>query len=180
MPVGNSWMVAGVTGGLQMSCHPFLTDVQWVGSRLKEWKGIGMNPWYCPYVELWSLRPSAWPVPFHTMYIRARVIKLRYGPARSASRPSFYAVRHILRINHLRKQMQKVSKKVFRKFGGYVLKQYFCTRFRERNADEHWNDGKQSWGWTTGQKKLFEKNFWKVLVVQKKSLPLHPLSKRKP
>ena len=21
-------------------------------------------------------------------------------------------------------------------FGGYVVKQYFCTRFRERNADE--------------------------------------------
>ena len=30
------------------------------------------------------------------------------------------------------------------------------------------------------QKKLFENFFRKVLVVQKKSLPLHPLSKRKP
>ena len=29
------------------------------------------------------------------------------------------------------------------------------------------------------KKKLFEKNFEKVLVVQKKSLPLHPLSKKK-
>ena len=40
---------------------------------------------------------------------------------------------------------------------------------------------KQSWGYELPlQKKLFEKNFEKVLVVQKKSLPLHPLSKRKP
>ena len=39
---------------------------------------------------------------------------------------------------------------------------------------------KQSWGYELPlQKKLFEKNFEKVLVVQKKSLPLHPLSKRK-
>ena len=30
------------------------------------------------------------------------------------------------------------------------------------------------------QKKLFENFFRKVLVVQKKSLPLHPLSQRKP
>ena len=26
-------------------------------------------------------------------------------------------------------------KKVVEVFGGYVLKQYFCIRFRERNAD---------------------------------------------
>ena len=38
---------------------------------------------------------------------------------------------------------------------------------------------KQSLGYELPvQKKLFEKNFEKVLVVQKKSLPLHPLSKR--
>ena len=40
---------------------------------------------------------------------------------------------------------------------------------------------KQSWGYELPlQKKLFEKNFEKVLVVQKKSLPLRPLSQRKP
>ena len=33
---------------------------------------------------------------------------------------------------------------------------------------------------TSASKKLFEKNFEKVLVVQKKSLSLHPLSQRKP
>ena len=34
--------------------------------------------------------------------------------------------------------------------------------------------------WTSASKKNFlKKNFEKVLVVQKKSLPLHPLSKRK-
>ena len=37
--------------------------------------------------------------------------------------------------------MQKSMKKVFGWFGGYAVKQYFCIRFRERNADElkYWN-----------------------------------------
>ena len=48
----------------------------------------------------------------------------------------FFVLRHLLRINELCERMQKVCKKVFRMFGGYVVKQYFCTRFRERNADE--------------------------------------------
>ena len=32
-------------------------------------------------------------------------------------------------------------KKEFGRFGVYAVKQYFCTRFRERNADEfkYWN-----------------------------------------
>ena len=59
----------------------------------------------------------------------------------------------------LKKKCVFYWKKEFQKFGVYVIKQYFCTRFRERNADEHWHDGKQSWGWTTAQTKLF----WKKL-----------------
>ena len=46
------------------------------------------------------------------------------------------AVRHLLRINDLGFQLQKSMKKVFGRFGVYAVKQYFCTRFRERNADE--------------------------------------------
>ena len=44
-------------------------------------------------------------------------------------------------------------------FGGYVVKQYFCTRFRERNADElkYWNRVKV----TDRRSKNF---FWKFLL----------------
>ena len=89
------------------------------------------------------------------------------------------AVRHLLRISELSERMQIFSKKVFRMFGTYAVKQYFCTRFRERNADElkYWNRDKVM----NNRSKNFLKIFsWKVLVVQKKSLPLHPLSERKP
>ena len=44
-------------------------------------------------------------------------------------------------------------------FGGYVIKQYFCTRFRERNADElkYWNEVKVlNLHWKTF--------FWKFLL----------------
>ena len=51
----------------------------------------------------------------------------------------FYVVRHLLIISDLCERMQIFSKKVFRIFGWYAVKQYFCTRFRERNADEYWN-----------------------------------------
>ena len=47
-----------------------------------------------------------------------------------------YVLRHILRISDLREKKQKVYKKMLEVFGRYVVKQYFCTRFRERNADE--------------------------------------------
>jgi len=55
--------------------------------------------------------------------------------------------------------MQIFSKKVFRKFGVYAVKQYFCTRFRERNADElkYWNEVKV----TNHRLKNF---FWKFLL----------------
>ena len=52
---------------------------------------------------------------------------------------SFYVVWHLLIISDLCERMQIFSKKVFRIFGWYAVKQYFCTRFRERNADEYWN-----------------------------------------
>jgi len=44
-------------------------------------------------------------------------------------------------------------------FGGYAVKQYFCTRFRERNADElkYWNEVKV----TNRRSKNF---FWKFLL----------------
>ena len=48
----------------------------------------------------------------------------------------FYALRHVLKISDLRERKQKVYKKVLEVFGRYVVKQYFCIRFRERNADE--------------------------------------------
>ena len=56
----------------------------------------------------------------------------------------FYALRHVLRISDLGGSMQKSMKKVSRWFGVYAVKQYFCTRFRERNADEfkYWNRDK--------------------------------------
>ena len=40
--------------------------------------------------------------------------------------------------------MQKSMKKELWRFGVYAVKQYFCTRFRERNADElkYWNRDK--------------------------------------
>ena len=47
-----------------------------------------------------------------------------------------YALRHLLRISDLGGSMQKSMKKVLWRFGVYAVKQYFCTRFRERNADE--------------------------------------------
>ena len=47
-----------------------------------------------------------------------------------------YVLRHVLRISDLREKKQKVYKKMLEVFGRYVVKQYFCTRFRERNADE--------------------------------------------
>ena len=70
-------------------------------------------------------------------------------------------------------------KKEARKFGTYAVKQYFCTRFRERNADELkcWNRDKVMNNRPKNFLKIFSR---KVLVVQKKSLPLHPLSERKP
>ena len=58
--------------------------------------------------------------------------------------------------------MQKSMKKVSGWFGVYAVKQYFCTRFRERNADElkYWTKeqefepaaSKKNW-------KNFEKSF---------------------
>ena len=56
--------------------------------------------------------------------------------------------------------MQIFSKKVFRRFGVYAVKQYFCTRFRERNADElkYWNKDE---GHEPPPKKNF---FWKFLL----------------
>ena len=89
----------------------------------------------------------------------------------------FYVVRHLLRINDLRAKLHFSCKKVFRGFGGYVVKQYFCTRFRERNADEYWNTETKLRSRTSTEKTFFENFFRKVLAVQKKSLPLHPLSK---
>ena len=91
-----------------------------------------------------------------------------------------YVLRHVLRISDLREKKQKVYKKMLEVFGRYVVKQYFCTRFRERNADELkcWTKlGNTDFHF---EKKLFQKNFKKVLVVQKLALPLHPLSERKP
>ena len=51
-------------------------------------------------------------------------------------RPLKSTVRHLLRISGLREQLQNICKKVFRMFGVYAVKQYFCTRFRESNEDE--------------------------------------------
>ena len=68
------------------------------------------------------------------------------------------AVRHLLRISELSERMQIFSKKVFRMFGTYAVKQYFCTRFRERNADEYWNTETKLRSRTST-----EKLFWKFL-----------------
>ena len=53
-------------------------------------------------------------------------------------------------------------------FGGNVVKQYFCIRFRERNADElkYWTK-EQEFEPATFKKNFLKKNFEKVLVVQK-------------
>ena len=86
-------------------------------------------------------------------------IIIRYKAALAQSRLCFYALQYLLRISELCERMQKVCKKVFRMFGGYVIKQYFCTRFRERNADElkYWNEVKVT---DRRSKKLF----WKFLL----------------
>ena len=51
-------------------------------------------------------------------------------------------------------------KKEARKFGTYAVKQYFCTRFRERNADElkYWNEVKVL--------NLHWKNFFKKFLLK--------------
>ena len=75
----------------------------------------------------------------------------------------FFVLRHLLRINELCERMQKVCKKVFRMFGGYVIKQYFCTRFRERNADEYWNTETKLRSRTSTEKtflKISSEKFW--------------------
>ena len=58
----------------------------------------------------------------------------------------------------LKKKCVFYWKKEFQKFGVYVIKQYFCTRFRERNADEHWNDEKEM-----RVERPIKKTFWKKL-----------------
>ena len=65
--------------------------------------------------------------------------------------------------------MQIFSKKVFRIFGVYAVKQYFCTRFRERNADElkYWNKDE---GLEPPLKKLFWKFFPKSFGGSEKVL----------
>ena len=50
--------------------------------------------------------------------------------------PLFYALRHNLVISDLGIISAKSGKKVRVMFGVYAVKQYFCTRFRERNAVE--------------------------------------------
>ena len=52
-------------------------------------------------------------------------------------------------------------------FGGYVVKQYFCIRFRERNADElkYWTKG-----WHNElpvEKEIFQKKLRKSFVSSK-------------
>ena len=89
-------------------------------------------------------------------------IKLRYKRLVWINFPFFFLCRTASFDNQrLKKKCVFYWKKEFQKFGVYVIKQYFCTRFRERNADEHWHDGKQSWGWTTAQKNFFEKKLRK-------------------
>ena len=85
-------------------------------------------------------------------------------------RPLKSTVRHLLRISGLREQLQNICKKVFRMFGVYAVKQYFCTRFRGRNADElkYWTKMRF---WTLPlQKKLFEKKLRKSFGSSKISL----------
>ena len=69
----------------------------------------------------------------------------------------FYVVRHLLRINDLRAKLHFSCKKVFRGFGWYDVKQYFCTRFRERNADEYWNTETKLRSRTSTEKTFFWK-----------------------
>ena len=59
-------------------------------------------------------------------------------------------------------------KKEQKVFGRYVLKQYFCIRFRERNADElkYWNED-EAWASTW---KLFSKKLQKSFGSSKISL----------
>ena len=76
----------------------------------------------------------------------------------------FYVLRHVLKISDLGERKQKVYKKGWKVFGRYVLKQYFCIRFRERNADtvEILNKEKVL-NWPTLKKTFFEKTskkFW--------------------
>ena len=73
-----------------------------------------------------------------------------------------YALRHVLKISYLREKKQKVNKKVLEVFGRYVLKQYFCIRFRERNADtvEILNKEKVL-NWPTIEKNFFRKKLQK-------------------
>ena len=66
----------------------------------------------------------------------------------------------LLIISDLCKRMQIFSKKVFRMFGWYAVKQYFCTRFRERNADEYWNTETKLRSRTSTEKNFF----WKFLL----------------
>ena len=65
--------------------------------------------------------------------------------------------------------MQKVCKKVFRMFGGYVKKLYLCTRNRERDAAVI-EILKVKLGSSNHSKKLFEKFLRKSLVVRNKVL----------
>ena len=64
--------------------------------------------------------------------------------------------------------MQNFCKKVFIMFGAYAVKQYFCTRFRERNADElkYWTK-EQEFEPAASKKTFLKKNIEKVLAVQK-------------
>ena len=75
------------------------------------------------------------------------------------------------------KGCRKIAKKCFMHLVGNKKSSTFAPAI-ERDAVQI-EILKQSWGYELPlQKKLFEKNFEKVLVVQKNSLPLHPLSKR--
>ena len=75
----------------------------------------------------------------------------------------FYALWHVLKISDLGERMQKVYKKGWKVFGRYVLKQYFCIRFRGRNADElkYWTKRRF---WTNRQSK---KNFFSKKTSRK-------------
>ena len=59
---------------------------------------------------------------------------------------------------------------MFHVFGVYAVKQYFCTRFRERNADElkYWT--KEQEFEPAASKKLFEKKLRKSFGGSKISL----------
>ena len=75
----------------------------------------------------------------------------------------FCVVRHLLRINDLQAKLHFSCKKVFRIFGWYAVKQYFCTRFQERNADEYWNTETKLRSRTSTEKtflKISSEKFW--------------------